>query len=79
MRSSPYRRSLEAELPKEPWPSPDADLVAIFGLLWIMSVLRVGLAIAHHESSDTEPALAAIAIVLLPYLLRDTLGSYFMR
>lgn len=47
----------------------DTDLVAVFVLLWVASIVRVGAAFVRHELFGTEASLAALAVVLVPLVL----------
>jgi hypothetical protein len=60
----------------KPIPRPkgrSSDLVPVFGLLWVASVVRVVAGVLRHETFGTLPTLAALAVVGLPLLLRDHL------
>lgn len=53
---------------------PDADLMPVFAVFWLGSIARVVLGISRHDRSDSEGALAAIAVVLVPWLARDAIA-----
>ncbi len=60
------RRNLPLELPKG-----DSDLFPIAVFLWLCSVVRVALTLAHHEVFDVEATLALVCVLGLPvYILR---------
>jgi hypothetical protein len=46
----------------------DFDLVPMAVGLWLVSVVRVWLALADHERFDTEATLALACLVLIPWL-----------
>ncbi|WP_437837315.1 hypothetical protein [Sorangium sp. So ce1153] len=51
----------------------DADLVPVFLLTWIACTLTTVEAIARGETFGGAATLAALAALLVPYLLRDWL------
>jgi hypothetical protein len=58
---------------------PDADLVPVFGIVWIASLVRVAGAVAFHETFGTEQTLALFCVLLLPWLLLEPLGTLARR
>ena len=48
---------------------PDADLVSVFGIGWIASIVRVAGALMHHETFGAEQTLALFCVFLLSWLL----------
>lgn len=71
---SPYRAPptdepvpVEAE---DEEPCPDADLLPVFVVLWIGSWARVVPALTQSVHFDAEATLAAIALVVVPCLVR---------
>ena len=48
---------------------PDFDLVPIFAIVWLASVLRVVMALARDEVFGSEATLALSCAVALPVLL----------
>jgi hypothetical protein len=51
------------------------ELLPMFALLWLASFARVLAAVASHETFDSEPTLALLAILLLPVLMKDELAA----
>jgi hypothetical protein len=69
---SPYRQPPEAPSAEDRGALPgDHDLVPVFALLWIVSVVHVSRVVAHAERFGTIDVLAAITIVMLPALVRE--------
>ena len=70
---SPYRKLPEVErTPAEPAEDeryPDSDLWPVFIVFWLASVVCVVVALLRHETFGTEATLAALAIVLVPWLM----------
>jgi len=52
------------------------DLLPLFSALWVLSLVRVALALARHEAFGTASTLAFIAVFLLPALLRGAQGPH---
>ena len=52
---------------------PDAELIPVFSVLWLASILRVALGIAEHERFGSEGTLAFAAIFVLPFLSKDAI------
>ena len=48
---------------------PDGDLVALYAVVWAVSLGRVISAVAQHEAIGAEVTLALLAVLLLPLLL----------
>jgi len=46
----------------------DADLLVVGALLWVASVARVALELAHQRVFGVEATLALICVVLIPWL-----------
>ncbi len=81
MRSNPYRLAAEPP-PADPAPKPapcDVDLAPILLILWTCSVVRVALALTHHETFGAELTLAAMAVLGLPFLGRELLADLLAR
>jgi hypothetical protein len=62
---SRYRAITRRDLPLD-IPTGDSDLRPIAAVLWVTSVIRVGLALANAEVFGAEATLAAACVVLLP-------------
>ena len=60
-----YRSVARRDLPLD-IPAGDSDLRPIGALLWVGSVIRVALTLAHHEAFGVEASLALLCVVLLP-------------
>jgi len=58
---SDYRDAFAPSAPHGDW-----DLAPVAGLLWIGSVVRVGLGMTARESFDAEGTLALACVVLIP-------------
>lgn len=54
----------------------DVDLVPVFVLMWSVSAIRVAASAWSHEPFGVTPTLAAIALVVFPWLLREPLLLY---
>lgn len=52
---------------------PDKALVPVFIVLWVGSVARVALGVDRHEMFGTEGTLAFLAVLLVPYAMRDAI------
>ncbi len=91
MSKPPYR---SLALDRAPWSDraravaeedacPDGDLVPIFFLVWIGSVVRVSLALPEVSGPPftigTETTLAGIAVIGMPYLARRAIGWWAKR
>ncbi len=81
MTPSPYRTA--ADLPADPaplaTPTDDAELLPVFLIVWLSSLVRVGFGLAHGEVFGTELTLAAMAVIALPFLLKDALWAALRR
>jgi hypothetical protein len=71
---SPYRQSASPEpaLDEAGREVVDGDLVPVFALLWIVSAVQVRAA-AQASRCDPVDALAALALIILPAMLREPL------
>jgi hypothetical protein len=49
----------------------DADLLPVFAIVWIASVVRVAGAVTLHETFGVEATVALFCVLLLPWLLLD--------
>jgi hypothetical protein len=49
----------------------DRDLLPLFALAWIASIVRVAGALVRAETFGTEPTLALLFVLGLPWLLKD--------
>jgi len=56
--------------PREPDLTNHRDLWVVGGLVWVASLVRVGVALVQHEVFGAEATLAAISVVALPWLMR---------
>lgn len=80
MCHSPYR--IAADRPDSPdpaAPSPDVELLPVFVVLWLGSLLRVGFGLETGEVFGSELTLAAMLALALPLALKDALGSLLRR
>jgi hypothetical protein len=80
MSASPYRTP--AERTNEAGPTErvgDTELVPFFLILWIASVARVLLGIAHSEVFGAEATLATLAMFFLPLLAKDGVLALLRR
>ncbi len=65
-RFGPYRDAAWPEKSSAaPVVSGDGDLAVVFGILWVGSLLRVGVALANHEMFGAEASVASAVIVIL--------------
>lgn len=66
---TPYRtahgRAAEHEQGRRP---PDVDLVPVFIVLWLVSLVRVAIGVRAAENFGAEATLAALAVVVVPYM-----------
>jgi len=70
---SPYR--IAADVPEEPLPSGDGDLLPVFAFLWVVSAVRLFVGISRVEVFGIELALACAWTVLLPFLMVSSAGD----
>lgn len=76
MCPSPYRIAEDPPVDSEPAaPSPDAELLPVFVILWLCSLLRVGFGLETGEVFGAELTLAAMLTLALPLCMKDTVGS----
>jgi hypothetical protein len=52
---------------------PDRDLLPMMLVFWLGSVARVAAGVAHHERFGTEGTLALLAILVVPYVFRNSI------
>lgn len=65
-----YRAVARRDIPLDV-PKGDSDLFPIAVFLWVCSVVRVALTLAHREAFDVEATLALLFALGLPaYMLR---------
>lgn len=80
---SPYRMPSPSEKPVDAKESedrcPDGDLLSMMLIFWLGSVARVVLGVANHEAAGTERTLAALAVVVVPYVCRGSLAWIVRR
>ncbi len=70
MNASPYRQTgQEPRAPKRRALFEDLSVLAVFGVFWVISVLRAVGAFARHEVFGTESTLALMAAIGVPLLL----------
>ena len=82
MSGSPYRISAEDSLGLEDEADgdcPDADLFSVMSIFWAFSVARVALGVLHGEIFGTEPTIAFLAVLLLPFSMGETLAWHWRR
>jgi hypothetical protein len=78
--SSPYR--VPAPPPPEPPPRashPDRELLPVFGLIWLVSVLHVGNVLQRGSAFGVEDTLAALSVFLLPALVKGPIRQLVHR
>ena len=63
-----YRSVARRDIPLD-IPAGDSDLRPIAIVLWVGSVIRVALAMFHHEAFGAESTLALGCLLVLPLLL----------
>jgi len=71
---SPYRipaDSAEATQEEPDLGCPDADLAPFLLVFWLGSLARMVLGIARHGTFGGEATLATLAVVVVPFLLKD--------
>ncbi|HEX7603549.1 MAG TPA: hypothetical protein VF316_18145 [Polyangiaceae bacterium] len=56
---------------------PDADLVPFLLVFWLGSLARVVLGIVRHETFGGEATLATLAVLVVPFLLKDA-GAWWL-
>jgi hypothetical protein len=76
-----YRLPAERPHPNEPplEPIADRELLPVFALLWVASVVRVALAARCDETFGAEATLALFATATIPLLLRGNLANLSHR
>lgn len=77
---SPYRTPIErVDATREvvARDCPDRDLLPVLLLFWMASVARVAFAVAHHETFGGEATLATLAVVLVPFMMREA-GAWWL-
>lgn len=82
MRSSPYRapeRSPAKAPPSRSLDDGDIPLLPIFAIVWMGCLARVVFGVARHEVFGTEPTLAFLAVLFLPWIARDGLRRLVSR
>ncbi len=78
--TSPYRTAAEQarrDAPDEA--ASDTELLPVFVLVWIASLLRVVAAVVWRETLGVEATLAALFVVALPVLAREGLRDRLSR
>jgi len=63
-----YRSVARRDIPLN-IPAGDSDLRPIAVLLWVGSLIRVALALSHHEAFGAESTLALGCLLVLPLLV----------
>jgi nitrate/nitrite transporter NarK len=79
---SPYRTpptDESAALADDADVCPDQDLLPVLTILWVGSVARVALGVVHPETGGTQVALAMLAVLVVPYLMKDAIGWWIRR
>jgi hypothetical protein len=80
---SPYRQPYvpepAANADEEVDVCPDGELMPVLSIFWIASIVRVALGVAHHETFATEGTLAFLAVLAVPYLMRDAITWWLRR
>jgi len=81
MCPSPYRIAEDRpiETSDSAAPSADVELLPVFVILWLCSLLRVGFGLETGEVFGTEPTLAALLIVALPIMMKGAIGSLLRK
>ena len=63
-----YRAVARRDLPLG-IPAGDSDLRAVAVLLWVGSLIRVGLTLMHRQEFGVEATLALLCVLLLPRVI----------
>lgn len=81
MCPSPYRTAEDRpiETSDSAAPSADVELLPVFVILWLCSLLRVGFGLETGEVFGTELTLAALLIVALPIMMKSAIGSLLRK
>lgn len=58
---------------------PEGELLPIFTVLWVASVVIVALGVARHETFAAEGTLAIFIDLTVPFLMRDAITSWLRR
>jgi hypothetical protein len=58
---------------------PDGELMPIFCVFWVASIARVALGVVHHETFGAQGSVAFLAVLAIPYLLRDAIVWWLRR
>jgi hypothetical protein len=58
---------------------PDGDILVVFAVLWVASLVRVAGGLIGQETFGVEPPVALLIVVLLPVLTRDALRRLVAR
>jgi len=79
---SPYRTPA-ATTPETPETAdhgcPDGDLVPVLLVFWLGSVARAAFGIARQETFGGEATLAAVAVLLVPWFLKEAGAWWLVR
>ena len=78
MSTTPYRTVQDAPQASEPV-SADRELIPVFALLWMVSLLRTVLGFATAEVFGTEATIAALLTFILPILSFEVVRSALAR
>lgn len=83
MRGSPYRIPAPRAAADETVVDEtiNVDLFLCGQLVWSMSIVRLGIALRTHEPfvAQSEPALAALVVLVLPWLARRSLRDRIQK
>jgi hypothetical protein len=73
--SSPYRLASSSSYARRRASAPtDREVTLVFGLLWLVSLVRVIGAVVRHEVFAAEATLALLAVVGLPWVVFGSPG-----
>ena len=79
---SPYRTPAERAEETKMRPEmgcPDSDLVPFLLVFWLGSAAREAFGIARHETFGGEATLATLAVVVVPFLLKDAAAWWLAK
>jgi hypothetical protein len=77
---SPYRTLPEE--PAEPLPPPartDADIVGLYAVIWVITLVKVALSAAEGETFGAGLTLLCLLLVALPALAKEGIADLLRR
>ena len=78
MSTTPYRSFQHATHASEPV-CADCELIPVFAIFWMVSLLRTALGLATGEVFGAEATIAAMITFILPIISFETIRSALAR